>query len=753
MNHLRQLQRRAPRRKSRPYLVLKRMLRFALITATVLLVVTGAALVYLYYDLSRDLPDAAAIARFELAFSSRVHAADGSLIGEYARERRLYIPLQMVPKHVANSFLAVEDPNFYQHGGLDYVRMMRSVYSYISGFRSNRRPVSASTITQQVARNFFLSPERSFTRKIREALLARQIEATLSKDEILELYLNQIYLGVGSYGIAAASQAYFGRPVSALTIAETAYLVTSPGIGLQVSHPVHDRSRTLQRRNYIIDRMRENGFITEADANTAREEPLPPISRHDPKSFAGEYFAEDVRRDLIERYGEALLYEGGLSVQTSLDPKIQIIARDAMRRAAVNLDERGLYRGAITKIDISGDWGVKLSEIAPLSDIAPWRLAVVLESGDQSARIGLQPVREFGSISKQRDTGLITLDGVKWARPVRGRTPTTISQILKAGDVIYAEPIYKDGHPAEGQYQLRQVPAVSAAMVAMDVSTGAVLAMAGGFSFDQTPFNRATRSCRPPGSSFRPIVYSAAIANGSTVSKVASEAPIEIRSKDPARWRINSLSATSVETGLPAPALRNQWLMSPDSMKLHKFNLQLVQDSIINLPGDAARRLSVTGNLAATLSTALRSDAATAMTMVTAASMVANGGQRITPALIDRIDDIHGHTIFTPQPLQCRYCAAMTASKAVSEPPLLDPIAQEVNLMTAWRIKRLADAVVEGGTATMLRVRGPATTDAWFIGLLPDIAIVIQINELTPRGSGMGTMAACGPTAPIKDPN
>src|SRR5215472_7887943 len=511
--------------------LLVRFLGFLFAAGTVVFLVGVAAAAGLIWHFSRDLPDYSQLQDYEPPIMTRVHAADGSLLGEYSKERRLYLPIQAVPKLVINSFLAAEDKNFYEHGGIDYSGMARAAILYAQNFGSNRRPQGASTITQQVAKNFLLTNEVSFTRKIKEALLAMRIERAYSKDKILALYLNEIYLGLGAYGIAAASLVYFDKSVNELTVAEAAYLAALPKMPATL-HPVRNHDRAVERRNYVIDRLQENGWISTADAEKARKSPLTVASRNNgAKTFAGEYFAEEVRRDIFERYGEKKLYEGGLSVRTTLDPKMQVMARKTMAAGLVNFDEAQGYRGPVSKLDISGDWGVKLADVKSLSDISPWRMAVVLETSDQSARIGFQPGRELGgAVSKERQTGIITLDGVRWAKSaaVRGRTPMAVSQVLSPGDVIYADPLFKDGNPVEGQFRLRQLPEVSGAMVVMDPWTGRVLAMVGGFSFDQSQFNRATQAYRQPGSSFKPIVYSSALDNGYTPSTVVVDAPIEI---------------------------------------------------------------------------------------------------------------------------------------------------------------------------------------------------------------------------------
>src|ERR1700756_5640115 len=513
--------------------LLVRFLGFLFAAGTVVFLVGVAGVAGLIWHYSQDLPDYSQLKDYEPPVMTRVHAADGSLLAEYAKERRLYLPIQAVPKLVINAFLAAEDKNFYEHGGIDYTGMARAAILYAQNYGSNKRPQGASTITQQVAKNFLLNNEVSFARKIKEALLAMRIEQAYSKDKILELYLNEIYLGSGAYGIAAASLVYFDKSVNELTIAEAAYLAALPKMPGSL-HPVRNHDRAIERRNYVIDRLQENGWIQQADADKARKAPLTVANRgNGVKTFAGEYFAEEVRRDIFERYGEKKLYEGGLSVRTTLDPKLQVMARKAMVAGLVNYDEQQGYRGAISKLDMSGDWGVKLADIKSLSDISPWRMAVVLETSDQSARIGFQPGREIGgAVAGKRETGIVTLDGVRWAKavsgPLRGKTPTAVSQVLQPGDVIYADPLFKDGRPVDGQYRLRQLPEVSGAMVVMDPWTGRVLAMVGGFSFDQSQFNRATQAYRQPGSSFKPIVYSAALDNGYTPSTVVIDAPIEI---------------------------------------------------------------------------------------------------------------------------------------------------------------------------------------------------------------------------------
>jgi penicillin-binding protein 1A len=732
--------------------LLVRFMGFLFAAGTVLFLVGVGAVAGLIWHFSKDLPDYSQLQDYEPPVMTRVHATDGSLLGEYAKERRLYLPIQAVPKLVINAFLAAEDKNFYEHGGIDYTGMARAGLVYLQNYGSNRRPQGASTITQQVAKNFLLTNEVSFARKIKEALLAMRIEKTYSKDKILELYLNEIYLGLGAYGIAAASLVYFDKSVNELTVAEAAYLAALPKMPATL-HPVRNRDRAIERRNYVIDRLQENGWIKQADAEKARKEPLAVTNRSNAAhTFAGEYFAEEVRRDIFERYGEKKLYEGGLSVRTTLDPKIQVMARKTMVSGLVNYDEQQGYRGAMSKLDISGDWGVKLAEMKSLSDISPWRMAVVLETSDQSARIGFQPSRELGgAISKQRETGLITLDGVKWAKAAtgaaKGRTATGVSQVLQPGDVIYADPLYKDGTPVEGQYRLRQIPEVSGAMVVMDPWTGRVLAMVGGFSFDQSQFNRATQAYRQPGSSFKPIVYSAALDNGYTPSTQVVDAPIEIdQGQGAGVWRPENFSSGKYNG---PTTLRNALRLS-----LNTVTVRLAQDIGMPLIGEYARRFGVYDELPNYLSFALGAGETTVMRMATAYAMIANGGRRVKPTLIDRIQDRYGRTIFKHDTRECRGCDAPAGWKNQTEPQLIDRREQVLDTMTAYQITSMMEGVVQGGTAIAVKEVGKpiagktGTTneakDAWFIGFSPDIVVGIYLGYDKPRPLGKGNAATGG---------
>ena len=716
--------------------IILRFLGFLFAAGTILFIVGIAGVSGLLWHYSKDLPDYSQLQDYEPPVMTRVHAADGSLLAEYANQRRLYLPIQAIPKLVTNAFIAAEDKNFYQHPGIDIYGIARAGMLYVENYGSSRRPQGASTITQQVAKNFLLTNEVSFERKIKEALLALRIERTYSKDKILELYLNEIYLGFGAYGVAAASLLYFDKSVHELTIAQAAYLAALPK-GPNNYNPFRRKEEAIARRNYVIDRMVEDGYITADAGDQAKKQPLDitvrPTGAH---VFAAEYFTEEVRRYVFDNYGEKKLYEGGLSVRTTLDPKVQVMARQAMINGLVNFDETQGYRGAITKIDISGDWGLKLADVKSLSDIDPWHMAVVLEVADQSARIGLQPARDpGGNVVKDRATGIVPIEGVKWAKPATGPSKpiTNVGQVLSPGDVVYVDPLPDQ----QGKYRLRQVPEISGAMVVMDPHTGRVLAMVGGFSFDQSQFNRATQALRQPGSSFKPIVYAAALDNGYTPSTIVMDAPIEID--------------MGQGGGIWKPENYGGKFFGPSTLRFgleqsrNVMTVRLAQDIGMPLISEYAKRFGVYDELPPYLSYALGAGETTVMRMVTAYSMFDNGGRRVIPTLIDRIQDRYGHTIYKHDQRECVGCDA-NAWHDQPEPTMIDHREQVIDPMTAYQITSLMEGVVQRGTATVVRdvgkpIAGKTGTtndekDVWFIGFSPDIVCGVYMGYDKPRHIG-----------------
>ena len=711
-----------------------RFLGFLFAAGTILFVVGVAAAAGLLWHFSKDLPDYSQLQDYEPPVMTRVHAADGSLVAEYARERRLYIPIQAVPKLVINAFLAAEDKNFYEHGGLDFTGIARAGIVYLQNYGSSRRPQGASTITQQVAKNFLLTNELSMARKVKEALLALKIERTYSKDKILELYLNEIYLGLGAYGIAAASLVYFDKAVNELTVPEAAYLASLPKAPNNY-HPFRQRERAIERRNWVIDRMAESGFVKTADAEKAKRSPLGVTRRQpartsslpniSPRKFGANFMSDTARRSFTRAVSPSA---------PRSTPSCRCWRARRFTDGLVRFDETQGWRGPVSKIDIAGDWGVKLAEVKALSDVAPWRLAVVLEVSDQSARIGLQPGREPGGfVSKERTVGILPLEGMKWAK-TGGKPVGKVGQVVSPGDVVYVEPA-----KTEGQFILHQVPEVSGAMVVEDPWTGRVLAMVGGFSFDQSQFNRATQALRQPGSSFKPFVYAAALDNGYTPSTIVLDAPLEIdQGPGVGVWR-----PENYEGKFYGPATLRFGIEHSRNV----MTVRLAQDIGMPLIAEYAKRFGVYDDLPPYLSFALGAGETTLLRMTTAYAMFDNGGRRIKPTLIDRIQDRYGHTVYKHDERECVGCDGKKWDNQ-PEPSLVDRRQQVLDPMTAYQITSMMEGVVQRGTATVVRevgkpVAGKTGTtndekDAWFIGFTPDIVVGVYMGYDKPRHLGRG---------------
>ena len=470
----------------------------------IVFVAVAAAAAFILWKVSKDLPDYEVLAKYEPPVMTRIHANDGNMIAEFSRERRIYVPFTAIPDQLIHAFLSAEDKTFYQHGGIDIQGILRAVFTNFGS--SGGHKVGASTITQQVAKNFLLSSDQTMERKLKEVILSIRIERAFTKKQILELYLNEIYLGGGAYGVAAAAQTYWNKSLNELSIADCAYLATLPKAPSNYN-PFRFPERAVARRNWVIDRMVENGFVTKEDAEKAKAEPLGvQVRQTGARLAASEFFAEEVRRDIIDLFGEDKLYGGGLSVRTTLDPRLQSIARKTYVDGLVAYDHRHGWRGPVKKIELDGDWGKTLAAISVWGDIDPWRLAVVLEANKDTAKIGLRPTRtSAGKPSDERETGIIPFAEVKWARPKlkngMGGSPRVMTDVLKPGDVIYVsprEPNEKEPDVA-GQWSLQQIPKISGALVAMDPHTGRVLALVGGFSFAEKSIRSRGAGTPPAG--------------------------------------------------------------------------------------------------------------------------------------------------------------------------------------------------------------------------------------------------------------
>lgn len=709
------------------------------------MVVLGLAVaaIYVIWDVSKDLPDYKQLAAWEPAVMTRMHAADGSLLAEYADERRLFIPVGLIPKRVIQAYISAEDKNFYTHAGLDWKGIAAAGlrYAQVKLFRRGTI-VGASTITQQVAKNFLLSNERTIMRKLKEALIVQRIESSFTKDQILELYLNDIFLGYNSYGIAAASLNYFGKSLDQLSLEEAAYLAGLPK-GPNNYDPVKNYAKAVARRNYVLEQMYANSYITEAELNVAKAKPLKVSPRpFGAQLFAAESFAEEARRDVIQMYGKEGLGRGGYSVRTTLDPSLQIFARQAVARGLINFDRKRGWRGPVKRVALAegDDWSKGLLDIRVPTDQAPWRVAVVTSVTDDSAAIGLQPgFKPDGGFTDEREVGVIPLNLMQWARAYvdgmkLGPEVKKAGQVLRPGDVVYVAPAV-----TKGQFHLVQIPEVEGGLVAMDPHTGRVLAMVGGFSYGSSQFNRAVQAMRQPGSSFKPIVYAAALDNGYSPASVVLDAPVEFKLKNGDVW-----SPKNYEKDFFGPAtLRRGIEQSRNTM-----TVRLADALGMTKIADLAQRLGIYDPMPLQLSMALGAGETTLLKMTTAYSIIANGGKKIEATLIDRVQDRFGRTVFKHDTRDCSVCKVDKYVPGMPAPDLVDNREQVMNPFTAYQITSMMEGVVERGTGKKLQIVGKPVAgktgtsneekDAWFIGFTPDLVVGTYIGFDTPKPMGKG---------------
>ena len=695
----------------------------------------GGAVGYVFYKYGRDLPDYSQLEDYKPPTVTRVHAGDGRLLAEYAREKRVFVPISAIPRRVINAFISAEDKNFFNHFGVDPPSVLRAALTNLANLGTDRRPVGASTITQQVAKNFLLSDHVSIERKIREAILAFRMEHAFSKDRILELYLNEIYLGSGSYGIAAAALNYFNKSLDALTIAEAAYLAALPKAPNNYQ-PRDDHDAAKARRNWVVQQMEANGHITSEQAVAAMEAPLKTRDR-DPKEVAeAPYFSEEVRRQLVRMYGEEKLYGGGLSVRTTLDPKLQQYAETALRDGLIAYDRNHGWRGPHDHIGVQGDWARKLSNVAaPEGMPRAWRRAVVLGMNAEAATIGFP--------DGARAT--LPVSGMSWARPHLegqhvGRKPRQPNDVVAVGDVI----LVSKANDADS-YVLEQMPKANGGIVAMDPHTGRVLALQGGFSFARSEFNRATQARRQPGSAFKPFVYLTALEHGFTPATMILDAPF-VKEQGPGldKWK---------------PANYTEKFYGPTPMRVgieQSRNLMTVRlAERVGMPkvANTAEALGLYDNLPNQLAMALGAGETTLLKLTTAYGMLVNGGNRITPSLIDRIQDRRGDTIFRHDDRPCPNCNADLWLQ--QEPPEIPDRRQRVATQeAAYQVVSMLRGVVKRGTGRRMRSIGKplagktGTTnenfDTWFMGFTPDLVAGVYVGfddhrTLGPRNYGSNT--------------
>ncbi|MEG3619171.1 penicillin-binding protein 1A [Magnetovibrio sp. PR-2] len=722
---------------------MKRLLKIILVLLGLVLFggfAAAGAGVYVFWHFGQGLPDYKQLAHYEPPVMTRVHAGDGRLLAEYATEKRVFVPVRAMPRRVIHAVLAAEDKHFYEHPGIDPLGLTRAVLTNIKNYGSGRRPVGASTITQQVAKNFLLTNEVSYERKIKEAILAFRIERAFTKDRILELYLNEVYLGRG-YGIAAAALNYFNKSLDELTIAESAYLAALLKAPTNY-HPVRKRDAAIIRRNWVIGRMTEDGYITAAEASRAKRQPLDVVNRAETEYFNAPYFAEEVRRELYDKYGKDGLYTGGMSVHTTLEPRLQAIAEKTLHDGLIAYDRRHGWRGPLSRIEGDVDFVATINQMEPPKGLGEWKLAVVKALDDEAATI----------LVKGTGQATVPLRELKWGRAwlkgeKRGPVVRKPGDVLQVGDVIAVEPVltYTQGKDNAQEtiayppntFALRQIPEIQGAIVALDPHTGRVLAMSGGFSHDMSEFNRATQAKRQPGSAFKPFVYMAALDAGFTPSTLILDAPFVIdQGPGLPKWR---------------PANYTKKFYGPSTMRLgieksrNLMTVRLAQTVGMEKISEYAERFGIIDKMPEQLAMSLGSGETTLLDLTSAYAMLVNGGKRIAPTFVDRIQDRNGQIVYRHDGRACNGCQAVSwTSQEV--PELEDNRALVTDPASAYQMVSMLEGTVQRGTGRRVRAVGKplggktGTTndalDAWFIGFSPDLAVGVFTGFDEPRSLG-----------------
>ena len=712
---------------------------FSLATLVVVMVALSIGAVFHIYG--KDLPSHESLANYTPPTISRIYSGEGKIIDEFARERRLFTPAEEIPELVKQAFISAEDKNFYNHAGYDARGIAAAIVEAVKTRGETVR--GASTITQQVMKNFLLSGDRRIERKIKEIILATRIEETLSKEDILELYLNEIFLGQNSYGVTAAAQTYFNKTLSELEPHEAAFLASMPQAPGR-THPVHNKDHLRDRRNYVLREMHENGYISEAVKDEEIAQELRSVQNGDFPEWRDtlpprDYFTDEIRRQLSQNFGEGEFFTGGLTVRATIDPEMQTAGAQALQRQLEQYDRNaGKWRGTGETLpeevlDDEKAWREALAATDVARDIeldGKWYPAVVLERGDQEMTVGIEAIAEVQSVPRK---------DIAWL-------PGDFKETFKRGDVVHVRRMTSDDDGSLIRWTLRQVPEVQGGFVAMDVHNGRVLAMQGGFSYQDSVFNRATQADRQPGSSFKPFVYAAALDSGYSPATIVIDAPIEIDTAG-GIWRPRNSSnqfygPTPLRTGI--------------EMSRNLMTVRLAQEVGMDTVAAYAERFGVYDRMSTFLANSLGSEETTLYRMVSAYAMFANGGERVQPTLVDRVQNRYGETVYKHDPRDCVECDEPSIPRNRG-PRIVSNRDQVIDPVTAYQLTSMMQGVVQRGTASgainlPVPVAGKTGTtndarDVWFVGFTSNIVAGCYIGFDQPRGLGRSAYGSsmCGP--------
>ena len=661
---------------------------------------------------SSDLPDYKILSSYKPPVSSRVHSGEGQLIAEYALQKRLFIPYDSIPKKVIYSFLSAEDKNFFTHPGIDAKSITRAIIKNLKNIYSEKRLEGASTITQQVAKNFLLNSEVSLKRKIKEAILAFRIERAYSKERIMELYLNQIYLGEGTYGIAAASLEYFDKAVNDLNYVESALLAALPRAPSKYN-PYKSPERAKKRRNIVLKNLYENSYINKTQYDNLKEKEIRTKKRKIKLIEEANFYSEEVRRIVSDTYGYDSLYKGGLSIRTPLNSNYQIEALKALRKGLEAYDKRHGWRGPITNL-AKEEWKKNIHEFIPEKSL-DWKLAKVVEVDKLITKIEIE----------NEEIGFIDFKNIAWTRK------KSFEDLLIPNDIIYVKKIKKN------KWNLKQLPKVNGAIIVMDPHTGRVLAMVGGFSYKLSEFNRVTQAKRQPGSAFKPFVYAAALENGFTPSTLVLDAPfvidqgVGLKTWKPENYGKKFYGPSTLRTGIE----KSRNLMT----------VRVAQKVGFEKISRITNRLGIYNDVPELLSVSLGSAETTLVQLTNAYCTFVNGGKKVTPIFIDRIQDRRGKTIFNADKRKCLGCEEISYLNE-EIPTIQDDREQIISPATAYQITSMLEGVVKRGTGRNLRdlkltLAGKTGTtnknmDAWFLGFTSKIVIGVYVGFDEPASLG-----------------
>lgn len=701
----------------------ERWMAIAGVAVLSLIAVAGFAIAIYAAWLFHDMPDAGELQDYRPPTATRVYAWDGTLIGEYSKERRIFIPYDQIPPQLAQAFLAAEDRNFFSHGGVDVGGLSRAMIKNVGNAIRGRRLEGGSTITQQVAKNVLLTSDATVGRKFKEAILASRLEQSLTKQQILELYLNEIWLGYRSFGVGAAAYNYFGKSLPDLTLAQCAYLASLPK-GPDNYHPIRNKAKAMGRRNWVLGQMAEQGWITKAQAQQAMAEDL--VVQAAPKRAAyrdADYFVEEVRQRGMATLGPRL-NEGGYYMRTTLDPRLQTAARASLMDGLERYDRRHGWRGAWGHVESTDLNWEKTALAKPIpSERSAWRAALVTSNGGQVRLV------------KGEGEGQIVGEDMAWAKAGKG---------LKAGDLVFVE------KAASGGYRLRQVPAVNGALVAMEPYTGRIVALVGGYSYSLSNFNRATQAKRQPGSSFKPFVYATALENGYTPASVVVDAPITLKGANGQDWSPENYH----KEFYGAQPLRKGLEQSINAM-----TVRLAQSVGMKKIVDFAQRAGVVKTMDPVLAMALGAGETTPFKLTAAYAPFVNGGRRVEPHLIEVVQDREGKVIFRADKRDCERCNA--GFNGDESPRFAAPGDQIMDPVTAYQITSMLQGVVQRGTAAAVSSLGrplagkTGTTNeyrsAWFVGYSPNLIVGVFFGFDDNRSLGEGETGAAGPVPVFMD--